>query len=113
LGLKINFSKSELFYFGKAKDVEDDYINLFDCVAGTFPFRYLGTPIHFCKLKLGNGSLLKIGLRANLQVGWENYYHMVINSNLTSLPMFMLSFFEIAKGVWKRLQIFRSCFLAK
>jgi hypothetical protein len=52
------------------------------------------------------GNLVKIGLRRNLQVGWENFYHMAIclvqiNSVLTSLPMFMLSFFEIPKGYEK------------
>jgi hypothetical protein len=35
---------------------------------------------------------------------------ILINSILTSLPMFMLSFFEIPKGVRKRLDFFRSRF---
>jgi hypothetical protein len=38
--LKINFHKSEVFCFGKAKDVENDYISLFGCEPGLFPFRY-------------------------------------------------------------------------
>jgi hypothetical protein len=50
-GLKINFHKSEVFYFGKAKDVEKEYISLFGCESGSFPFKYLGIPIHFRKLK--------------------------------------------------------------
>jgi hypothetical protein len=58
-GLKINFQKSELFFFGKAKDFEDDYINLFGCAHGSFPFRYLGIPIHFRKLKNGEWKIIE------------------------------------------------------
>jgi hypothetical protein len=49
-GLKINFHKSELYYFGKAKDVENDYRTIFGCEIGTLPFIYLGIPIHYRKL---------------------------------------------------------------
>ena len=49
-GLKINFHKSEMFCFGKAKEVEKDYTTLFGCKMGTFPFRYLGLPMHFKRL---------------------------------------------------------------
>jgi hypothetical protein len=114
-GLKINFHKSEIFYFGKAKDVEDQYRNIFGCESGTLPFKYLGIPIHFRRLKNGEwkpvedrferklsnwiGKLLSYGVRL-----------ILINSVLTSLPMFLLSFFELPKGVCKRLDFFRSRF---
>jgi len=35
---------------------------------------------------------------------------VLINSVLSSLPMFMLSFFEIPRGVLKKLDYFRSRF---
>jgi hypothetical protein len=41
-GLKINFHKSEIFIFGKAKDMEDQYRHIFGCESGTFPLKYLG-----------------------------------------------------------------------
>jgi hypothetical protein len=50
-GLKINFHKSEIFCFGKAKDHEDQYKQIFGCEAGSLPFRYLGIPIHYRKLR--------------------------------------------------------------
>jgi hypothetical protein len=53
-GLKINFHKSELFYFGNAKDLQDEYMILFGCEIGSLPFRYLGIPIHFRRLKNGD-----------------------------------------------------------
>jgi hypothetical protein len=44
--LKINFHKSELYCFGKAKDEENDYRTIFGCEIDTLPFIYLGIPIH-------------------------------------------------------------------
>jgi hypothetical protein len=101
-GLKINFHKSEIYCFGEAKELEGNYTELFGCETGSFPFKYLGIPIHFRKLrngewkpvedrfktKLGNwiGKLLSYGDRL-----------ILINSVLTSLPMFMLYFFSNSK----------------
>ena len=58
-GLKINFHKSELFCFGKAKEREQDYKTLFGCDIGSLPFRYLGIPIHFRKLTNGEWKLVE------------------------------------------------------
>jgi hypothetical protein len=44
------FYKSELFFFGKAKDLEDQYKHIFGCEAGSLPFKYLGIPIHYRRL---------------------------------------------------------------
>jgi hypothetical protein len=44
-GLKINFHKSELFCFGETKERVEDYVRLFGCKEGEFPFRYLGIPM--------------------------------------------------------------------
>jgi hypothetical protein len=41
-GLKINFRKSEIFCFGKAKEEEEEYKNIYGCGVGSLPFRYLG-----------------------------------------------------------------------
>jgi hypothetical protein len=38
-GLKINFHKSELFCFGEAQDVADQYAEMFGCVSGDFPLK--------------------------------------------------------------------------
>src|ERR1043165_10111596 len=39
-GLKINFNKSELFCFGKAKEERESYRQLFGCGLGNLPFSY-------------------------------------------------------------------------
>jgi hypothetical protein len=49
-GLKINFYKSELFCYGVAKANQIEYTQIFGCNAGSFPFRYLGIPMHHRKL---------------------------------------------------------------
>jgi hypothetical protein len=48
--LKINFHKSEIFCFYQAKDYELQYEQLFGCKKGSFPFKYLGIPMHHGKL---------------------------------------------------------------
>ena len=50
LRLKINFHKSELFYFGRAKDELDAYKELLGFELGSLPFTYPGIPIHHRKL---------------------------------------------------------------
>ena len=50
-GLKINFHKSEIFCFGQAKEMEHQYSQLFGCQSRMYPFRCLGIPMHFRKLR--------------------------------------------------------------
>jgi hypothetical protein len=45
--LKVNFHKSEVFFFGKAKDDENSYRIIFGCEVGSLPFKYLGILIHY------------------------------------------------------------------
>jgi hypothetical protein len=42
--LKMYFYKSELFFFGKAKDMEHQYKQIFGCESRVLPLRYLGIP---------------------------------------------------------------------
>jgi hypothetical protein len=90
-------------------------VRLFGCKEGEFPFRYLGIPMSPSRLfnrdwraveerfqkKLSSwkGKLLSSGGRL-----------VLINSVLSSLPMFMMSFFRIPKGVLEKLDYYRSRF---
>jgi hypothetical protein len=49
-GLKFNFRKCESFCFGDARNYENIYSQLFGCQVGTYPFKYLGIPMHYKKL---------------------------------------------------------------
>jgi hypothetical protein len=102
-GLKINFHKSEIFCFDKAKDEVDQYKQIFGCDAGSLPFRYLGIPIHYNKLR--NSDWYPVETRFESKLGcWKgkllSYWDrlVLINSVLTGLPMLMLSFLEIPIG---------------
>jgi hypothetical protein len=112
-GLKINFHKSEIFCFDKAKEEGEQYKQLFDCESGSLQFRYLGIPIHYRKLKNSECNPVesrfekKLGCWARKMLSYGDRL-VLINSVLTILPMFMLSFFDIPKGVRKRLDFFRS-----
>jgi hypothetical protein len=112
-GLNINFHKSEIYCFGKAKEVEDEYKHIFRCESGTLPFKYLGILIHFRKLKNGEWKPVEVRYEVKLSswIGKLLSYGdrlILINSVLTSLPMFLLTFFEIPEGVRKRLDFYRS-----
>jgi hypothetical protein len=114
-GLKINFHNSEIFCFGKAKDLKSDYKQLFGSEIGSLPFKYLGIPIHYRRLLNGEWKPVEDRFEKNLAcwLGKLLSYGdrlVLINSFLTSLPMFILSFFELPKGVRKRLDFYRSRF---
>ncbi|WVZ88012.1 hypothetical protein U9M48_034574, partial [Paspalum notatum var. saurae] len=86
-GLKINFHKSELFCYGEVKDFAEQYSEIFGCD-------------HFQKKLSGwKGKILSYGGRL-----------VLINSVLSSLAMFMMSFFEVPKGIIKKLYFYRSTF---
>ena len=114
-GLKINFHKSEIFCFGKAKDHKVFYSQLFGCGVGKFPFRYLGLPIHTRKLSNKDWRTIENRIEKKLS-GWKGKLLSVggrlvlINSVLSSLPMFMMSFFELPKGVLEKIDCLRSRF---
>ena len=111
-GLIINYNKSELFCFGEAREVESDYMNIFGCQVAETPLTYLRIPLHFKrisnkdrkviedrferKLSTWKGKMLSYGGRLTL-----------INSVLSNLSVYMLSFFEIPKEVLKKLNFYR------
>lgn len=111
-GLKINFHKSEIFCYGAAREFENEYIELFGCNAGEYPFRYLGIPMHHRKLL--NSEWRKVEERFEKKLSCWKAKHLsyggrltLLNSVLSSLPMFMMSFFEIPKGVLTKLDHYR------
>ena len=114
-GLKINFHKSELFCYGAANANQFEYTQIFGYNVGSFPFRYLGIPMHHRKLMNKDWKHVEERFQKRLS-GWRSKMLSVggrlvlINSVLSSLPMFMMSFFEIPRGILKKLDYFRSRF---
>jgi hypothetical protein len=105
-GLKINFHKSEIFCLGEAKDIEQQYMQIFGCEEGALPFKCLGIPIHHRILRNAEWNPVesrfasKLGCRRSKMLSYGDRL-VLINSVLTSLPIFMLSFMEIRWGLEK------------
>jgi hypothetical protein len=100
--LKINSHKSEVFCYGAAKEFEVSYLNIFGCNAGEYPFRYLGIPLHYRQLL--NSEWHKVEERFKKKLFcWKVLSYggrlVLLNSVISSLPIFMMSFFELPKGV--------------
>jgi hypothetical protein len=113
--LEINFHKNELFCIGEAKELVTNYTQLFGCKEESFPFKYLGIPMNDHKLANKDWNMIEERFQKKLS-SWKGKLLsvegrlMLINSILSSLPMFMLSFFRISKGVLKKLDYYRSRF---
>jgi hypothetical protein len=116
LGLKIKFHKSDIYCLEEASEREGDFERIFTCKSGLLPVKYLGVPINKKRLrnydwdstegkmrsKLGpwQGKMLVMGGRVTL-----------INSSLTSVPLYMLSFYRIPSGVKEKMDRIRNIFL--
>jgi hypothetical protein len=115
-GLKINFHKSELFYFGEAQDSVADYVELFGSGQGQFPIRYLGILIHYLRLTLAEWKLVEERLQKCLS-SWKGKLLslggrlVLINSVLTNMVLYIISFFLLPKGVLHKLDYYRSRFI--
>ena len=74
--LKINFHKSEIFCFGKAKDAEAQYKHIFGCESGSLPFHILGYLSIIENFVISSGIQQTVALWLSLDVGKENYFLM-------------------------------------
>jgi hypothetical protein len=114
-GLKINFHKSEIFCFGETKNKTEEYVRLFGCKEEDFPFRYLGIPMSPKRLSNKDWRMVEERFQKKLS-SWKGKLLtsggrlVLINSVLSSLPLYMLSFFRIPKGVLEKLDYYRSRF---
>ena len=93
----------------------DHYTQLFGCEVSFTPFRYLGIPMSHHKLNNSDWNAVVQRFEKKLS-GWKEKYMssggrlVLINYVLSSLPLFMMSFFEVPKEVLKRLDNIRSRF---
>jgi hypothetical protein len=89
--------------------------NYLDAKKGTYPFKYLGIPMHYKRLNNKDWAMIEECIEKKLSSWKEKYLSVggrlvLINSVLNDLPMFMLSIFEIPKGVLEKIDYFRSRF---
>jgi hypothetical protein len=51
LGMKINYNKSDMVPVNLSEEETLQYSKIFGCKIGSFPFKYLGVPLHYDKLR--------------------------------------------------------------
>jgi hypothetical protein len=82
---------------------------------GKYPFRYLGIPIHHKRISNADWKIIEEKFEKRLSC-WKGKLLsyggrlVLINFVLSSLAMFMLSFYEIPKTVLHKLDSYRSRF---
>ena len=115
-GLKINFHKSDIYCIGDAIDNVVELENILTCNSAVLPMKYLGVPISKKRLNLSDwnatsekmdnklcpwqGKMLVMGGRVTL-----------INSSLSSVPLYMLSFYRAPAGAREKMDMARKKFL--
>jgi hypothetical protein len=82
---------------------------------GVLPLRYLGIPIHFRKIR--NADWKRVEERFEKRFSSWKGNHLsnggrltLVNSVLSSLPLYMMSFFAVPRGVLKKLDYFQARF---
>jgi hypothetical protein len=83
--------------------VVEQYTYLFGSQEGIFPLKYLGIPIHYRKLRNADWKRVEEGFEKRL-IGWKGKHLStggrltLINSVLSILPMYMMSFSLYQEG---------------
>jgi hypothetical protein len=100
--MRINYHKSELIGINVDNMEMSPFLEIFQCVEGHFPMRYLGLPLHFEILKSEELQPLVDSLLKRLS-GWRGKLlslearRLLIQTVLASIPIYMLSFFKFPK----------------
>jgi hypothetical protein len=108
-GMRINFHKSEVIPLNLKEEVVHEIWHILACPVGALPFKYLGVPLHFDKLKREDlhPILDKLIKRC---AGWRgrrlacSSRLVLIKSCLASILVYLLSFMKFPKWAIKLLE---------
>ncbi|WVZ54242.1 hypothetical protein U9M48_005067 [Paspalum notatum var. saurae] len=114
-GMRINYAKSEVFTVGMGDGECDEIAKVFNCKKGVFPIKYLGIPIRDRRLSKEELSepVRKVEKRletwkcSQLSYGGKA---VLINSSLTSIPMYMMGFYLLHEGTHQQMDSIRGRF---
>ncbi|GKU91159.1 hypothetical protein SLEP1_g5069 [Rubroshorea leprosula] len=115
-GLKINFGKSQLLGVEVDSDWKVRMACILCCKEGKFPFKYLGVPVGGNHRRLAMWQPLLRSFRKKLST-WKGKHLsigvriMLINSVLSSLPVFLMSIYKIPSGIVNSIDKMRRNFL--
>ena len=114
-GLRINLNKSEIIPFGSVENVQDLAFEL-GCGIGSLPSSYLGLPLGANHKSLGVWNSVEDRFRKRL-ASWKSQYISkggrltLIQSTLSSLPIYCLSLFRMPVSICSRLEKIQREFL--
>ncbi|XP_024982131.1 uncharacterized protein LOC112518597 [Cynara cardunculus var. scolymus] len=114
-GLRINLSKCNLFGIGVPKADVKNMADLLKCKASSFPFTYLGLPIGGNMKKKASWSVVEDKFLKKLSDWKSNCLSIegrftLIQSVLSSIPLFYFSLFKAPNSVLKSLESTRRKF---
>jgi hypothetical protein len=114
-GLKINYHKSEVVFFGISQAEKERKINMMNCKLGELPVKYLGIPVS--DKVIGSRAFQIIPNRMLKRLDpWKGKFMtlggklILTNSCLTNLPMYIMGFYMLPKGVHGKMDMIRSNF---
>lgn len=105
-GIRMNLQKTELFSFNN--ELGPVLAKTFRCQFASFPLKYLGLPLHKSKLAQKDWDFILAKFDQTLQ-NWKGQMLSIggrltlINSVLSSIPLYTLSLFQIPTSVLKKL----------
>jgi hypothetical protein len=109
LGMRVNFYKSECIPLNIDEGRAHEITHVLGCPLGKLPFRYLGVPLHFEKLKREDlqpilDKLIKriAGMRGRILAYSSRL--VLIKICLASIPIYLLSFFKFPKWAIKLIE---------
>ncbi len=114
-GLKVNYTKTELFYSGSRANKGASLANILGCRHGSLPLNYLGMPLSDRKLTKDDwfGVIDKLGRRID---GWQAKLLSrggrltLVNAVLANVPLYLFSVFKAPTWVINRIESLRRDF---
>jgi len=113
--MKINFDKSEVFTMGLNEEEQQETVRVLNCKLGYFPMKYLGMPVSECKVT--KAQLKYVSDKTEKRLGtWQCDYlssggkSMLIDSWLSSIPMYTMGVYQLYEGSHQLLDTIRSRF---
>jgi hypothetical protein len=101
-GMKISYNKSDLVPMNLDEDETMGYAKIFYCKVGSFPFKYLGVPLHYEKLRRKDIQPV-VDKVLNRIPGWKGrllFYGarlVLLRACLASIPIYLMSLIRFPK----------------
>lgn len=114
-GLNINFDKSEVMILGYSLDEAQLITDRLNCQLGYFPSSYLGVPISDSRLSVADLRPTVSKLQHRIEP-WQGRWlskaarTMLINSSLSSLLIFVMSFYSLHETLHHEIAKYESRF---